>query len=308
MKPMFILMGLLLAITFPADAQLGGLTKKLKKKLQKKTTEQVDFGKLMGSSDMELEESYNYDFSILYSIESDASNNVSELRQMYQTDAKHIGMEVMMDENQTGQDRMVAIIDLERSYFILVNEEDQQAMVFAFDPVEEQLAEQEAPTSNVTFQATGETKMIAGYNCEKYLYSGSDGSGEVWITKDLDYSSINALSYLKAIQQKQQQQGEGDLSVHSAWELADKGFIMEMKGVDADGQAMHLVAQEVVVNADISYPVSEFQVMDMSGLNKLQKGMYDAADMEEIQKMQQQKEAEKAAKKQAKKEKRKKKN
>lgn len=37
------------------------------------------------------------------------------------------------------------------------------------------------------FVATGEKKMIAGYNAEKYTYKGGDGGAyEVWVTTELD--------------------------------------------------------------------------------------------------------------------------
>jgi hypothetical protein len=52
--------------------------------------------------------------------------------------------------------------------------------------------------SNGQITRTGILKKIDNYNCEKYLITNADGSGEVWITKDVTINTSEAIAYLVA--------------------------------------------------------------------------------------------------------------
>lgn len=49
-----------------------------------------------------------------------------------------------------------------------------------------------------TYKRTGETKMIEGYLCEKWVIANDDGETESWITDKVDFNMANAFGFLAA--------------------------------------------------------------------------------------------------------------
>ena len=275
MKPIISLIIITLLFSQPVSAQFNKLKEKLNEKISEVTKEEVkekrkdkkpmfDLGKMMGSSDMELEESYSYNFKIDWKVNSDDMKEPMNMAQLFSTENNYFGMEV--ENNDPGQEweKFYGIIDFNRNYFITLNEEEGQAMVFEFENLDAQVEEQKENEQPKEFNITktSETQMIAGYSCTKYLYNGDDGKGEMWTTTQLDYKNFDMFSYFQKLNQKH------DIKQNTVYNSGVEGFILKIDGVDENGETFFMEAQKVDENADVSYQMNEYQVIDLTGLSK----------------------------------------
>ena len=254
----------------PAHAQFNKLKEKLKiktkgddgEKSKKKKKPLFDLGKLAGDSDIELEESYDYNFAIDWDVESEDGS--MWMTQLFNTEKNYMGMVVSSKEKNAQFEKMDAIFDFDRSYLIAINPDDMRALIMEFENIEDQVANdaEEDKQKQFSIEKTSETKMIAGYLCTKYLYKGDDGSGEVWITEDLQYENIDMFSYFKKLNQ------QNDVETNSIWNNGVDGFILAIDGVNEDGEEFNMTATKVDKNASVSYQMGDYQKVDLSGLNK----------------------------------------
>lgn len=277
MRSLILVLCLLFAGTYTADAQFNKLKNKLGNKLNKKKNEQVnkevdkqtenagyDIASMLGGdgSNLDLAESYSYNFAVDYRIESDDTDEPMDMTQLFATNGKHFGMIVQPEENDMDINEVVALMDFDHNYLIAINEEDGQAMVLEFQNIEDQMAEEEEEDFEFTITKTSETKKILGYPCVKYIYKSSDGNGEIWVTEELDYTSFDAFAYFKQLSTQQQQKE------NSVWRSDYKGFVLEVEGTDAEGKDFHMMATKVDTDANYAYKMSDYKVLDMTKLSK----------------------------------------
>lgn len=282
MKSLVLVLCLLVAGTYSADAQFNKLKNKLGNKLNKKKNEQVDkevdkkknnagfdISSMLGgdASNLDLEESYAYNFAVDYTVTSEDTKEPTEMTQLFATNGKHFGMILQAEENEADISEVVALMDFERNYLIAVNEEDGQAMVLEFENIEDQIAE-ENEEEPVEFKVTktSNTKKILGYLCTQYLYSSEDSNGEMWVTEDLDYTSFDVFAYMKQLSTRQAQKE------NQVWGSDFSGFVLHIKGTDDEGKAFEMIANKVDTDADYAYQMSDYKVLD---LTKLSRGLGD---------------------------------
>ena len=290
MKQFIIFMGMLLFIAGTADAQINRIGDKLRRKVEDKVEKKiwdkiekeidgdsqasekpdstgtapasVDLGKLFGSGkDLELEKSYDFDFAIDYLVTTKDSEKPTEMTQLYASAHHYLGMLVKSTEKGKEGEVMPAIFDLDRSYFIVIQDASDQAVVFKMNPSEEE-ADSNAGNQeeNFSLQKTSITKTIAGYPCVKYLYEGSQGTGEMWVTQDIDYKSFDLFEYFKKISEK------NNVKRSSVWDSGIEGVVLQMKGIDENGDAYEMVATEVHEDASIQFDMAKYSIMDLSGI------------------------------------------
>ena len=283
MKSLLLLISFLFCFQIQADAQFGKLKDKLAEKLMKKekpakdeqeaeSEEDVeesepafDVSSMFGGGDVELEESYDYDFSIDWLVETEDADKPTEMKQFFSSEENYFGMEVKGEEKKKAR-IMNMIIDFERQYFITIDQKEKQAIVMAMpddmqDQIDERIDEENEKMAKGKLTKTGKTKVIAGYTCEQYIYEGEDGKGEIWITKDLKYKNYNMFNYM---QRKPKQQ-----KANNPWySMMEDGFMLEVKGEDEDGKPFAMTATEVNEKADISFKMADFEVMNLTNMPK----------------------------------------
>ena len=285
MKPLLILLGLILFFSIPVEAQIGGAGKLLRKvedKLEKKIEEKVfqkieekiegdtsttrerpdstntpavDLEKIFGNGEaLDLEKTYDYNFSIDYLITTEGEAEPTEMTQLYTTDHNYLGM-IVRNAGESQEDTP-AIFDLEQHYFIIIQGESEQAIVFKMDPLDDQAPEEDEDNA-FSIKKTGETKTVAGYPCVKYVYSG-DGEGEMWVTDKIDYKSFDMFNYFKRMNKKNQTKRS------HVWDSGVEGLVLHMKGVDRDGKAFEMLATDVHENTFVQFDMSKYEVMNMT--------------------------------------------
>lgn len=271
MRILLLLLTLVVWAGNPAQAQFDKLKEQLNlgedkddKKEKKKDKPAFDLSSLLGGGDeeIEMEASYDYNFTIDWDVNSD--DGAYFMTQLFNTEKNYMGMVVVPAEEDASVKKVDAIMDFDRSYLIAINPEDNQAMVMEFQNIEDQIEEGAATVNEEDFvlEKTNETKRIAGYLCTKYLYKGEDGNGKVFITTELDYENIDMFSYFKQLSQQKGQQKKG------IWNSGVEGFMLEIDGVDADGSTYHMLATKVNTSANVSYNMEEYQTMDLRGMTR----------------------------------------
>jgi hypothetical protein len=82
--------------------------------------------------------------------------------------------------------KMGIIFNSEKNVMLMIMDEQKMYMEMPMDMVNKQMEMEENKTgSENKFKATGETKEIIGYACEKWLYEDDKNIAEVWMTKDI---------------------------------------------------------------------------------------------------------------------------
>ena len=270
-----------LTFSLPLSAQFNILKDKLKDKIEKSNKKDkkksdaeegdveedaeapaFDMSQFFGSGDVELEDSYDYQFKIDWKITANDDDEPSEMSQFFSREETSMGMEYQT----TGKDAQegAMIIDFDKNYMILISKEEQQAVVTSFDNVEAQVEEEDISDTPFSITKTGETKSILGYKCEKYKFVSEDAKGEMWVTKGLNYANYNIFNYLKRAAKRSKTYSSSD------WSQLDDGFALEIYSESEDGEINHMIATAIDENANISYKMDDYQIMD---LTKLPKGL-----------------------------------
>ena len=274
MKILPIYLIVLFAMPISLNAQFGELIDQIAKELEgsddkddkskdkKDNSSSFDLGSLFGDSDIELEEAYAYNFAVEYTVETADTDGPMDMIQLYSTTENYFGMISESPENDLNIEEVIAIIDIDRNYLITINEKDEQALVLEFENVETQLENEDQKADDAfKLEKTGKTKMVAGYLCHQHLYSGTEGSGEVWVTQKIKYTDFDMFSYFKRLSQQK------DVKKSSIWNSGIEGFILHIKGTDENDKPFEMLATKVDQNARYNYKMSDFKVMDMTILS-----------------------------------------
>ena len=285
MRSLLLFLSFMLCFSFQADAQFGKKWKdKLAEKFGKKeqpteekndeNTEEeeededypaYDISSMFGGGDVELEESYNYDFSISWLVtSSDSKDEPTNMTQFFSTTENHFAMEMEHQENKKKKaEKVRMVLDFERKYMITLVPDEKQAVVMKLnDDFEEQVAEniERENEKKGSIEKTGNTKMIANHLCYQYLYKGEDGKGEIWATPDLEYKNYNMFNYM---QQNNKRNNSNDKSF---WYNGIEGFMLQISGEDENGDTFEMIATEVNEKADVSFKMADYEVMNMTNL------------------------------------------
>jgi len=301
MKKVLLLLGIFLFVQFDASAQINRLKRKLEDRLAKKAADKIeekideriaeeeakngkdkskkkrrsifdmgDIGAMSTEKPEDLEESYAFNFQVDWEINSSDSKEPVDMTQLYSTDNNYIGM-IMKQSGGKKNDEMEefnSVLDVDKSYYVMMMPEDKQAMLFNFQNFEEQIIKEmekqseeqgdDAPNFKIT--KTSETKNIAGYPCVKYVYEAEEGSGEYWVTDEIKYESFNMFNYFKTLSQQRGATQTKD------YQMAMKGFVMQVKSVDKNGTETDMVVTNVDENANVDLTLEGYSFMDMRAM------------------------------------------
>ncbi|WP_373496307.1 DUF4412 domain-containing protein [Aquiflexum sp.] len=153
----------------------------------------MDIKKILESieNDVEVDESYNFTgYSILEMTGLDEKGKPIEpviLKAYLSEDSNITGME-FSEQNKKTNDTYVMIFDFNRSISITLFENDGQKMRMAYGYDYAAMSksidlEEVEDDQNVSFQKTGNSKNIMGYDCEEYLIETDENITNYWVTK-----------------------------------------------------------------------------------------------------------------------------
>jgi Domain of unknown function (DUF4412) len=138
-------------------------------------------------------------------------------------------------------------------------------------PKPEDFTDKKEP-SDFTFEKTGETAKIAGYNCTKYIVKSKDNTSEIWATDQLG-------TYL-GMGGGGQGGGRGKSAAAYAWEkaLVGKNFF-PLRTVVIDKNSKEVMRMEATSVEKMSLPSSlfaapaDYQKLEMPPMGEMMKGM-----------------------------------
>jgi hypothetical protein len=158
----------------------------------------INVGNLFGGKvDLKYNEEYNFTSRLYMQTETYDKKEVMkmDLYMYFSANTPTVGMETKSITDEKGNSTPIAssmVMDGENKCFIALTDVNGTKMgVISAMPDENTVQTQPdgKPEKNNTptnFTKTGNTKVIAGYKCDEYSYTGSDNksSGKVWFTKD----------------------------------------------------------------------------------------------------------------------------
>ena len=285
-KQCLLIAVILLAITPTTNAQFGKLKQRVQNKIDRKIDQKINqkidqevdkavdaiLEEKLGDNPIydpskvsyetfELSGSYDYQFKIDWEITSE-KNDPMEMSQLISEDGKHFAMEIHDKKNKKNE-KGIIIYDIENSEMIILMESEKQAIITSPNMVEEVLEETYEEENNFNFTVTGKKKEILGYTCKQYTYTSDDGTGEVWITKDLEYSNYDLYSYMQQTSKRKKKQ-----NMPASWEKIKDGFALESINVDKKGNEVRMLAKNIDNNANVSINVDGYEAMKITSLSK----------------------------------------
>ena len=217
----------------------------------------------IGYETYQMSGSYDYQFKIEWEMTS-PDQDPFLMTQLLSDNKKHFAMQM---KNATGKkgETGTFIYDFEKHEIIILVDSEKMAMVTNShtveeamdDAIEESLVEQNQEDFN--FVMTGKKKQILGYTCEQYTYTNEDGSGEVWITKDLKYSNYDLYSYMQQSTRRKKKQ-----TTPASWEKIKDGFALESIHTLEDGQTVKMVAKVIDDNANVNINLDGYEAMKVT--------------------------------------------
>lgn len=176
---------------------------------------------------------------------------------------------IRMKSQQMPQDMKMMIDKAQSNFFMLMNRNDQKiAMKQSLDRMRSMRKKASKMEEN-SFEKTGKTKTIKGYKCNLYKIKGSKVKGNAWVTDELALNMKNVFNLM------QQNPSAGSKSSSMFPDnYPDNGITMKskMKYQDKDGEVSMKIqsVEEKSVSKD-RFDISDYRVMDMSGMPKKDK-------------------------------------
>ncbi|ACB75662.1 DUF4412 domain-containing protein [Opitutus terrae] len=170
---------------------------------------------------------------------------------------------LMRTEMQTGNGSMATIMDLGKKEMIVLMPEQQMYMVHSLAAAG---AAVEKQASDVTFEKTGDTEKILGYDCTKYISKSKDGISDVWVTEQLgSFAGLGGMA-------GGGKGGKGKAQT-SGWEKALMGKdLFPLRVVVKNQKGAEQFRMEVVAvdkgpqPAELFAPPAGYQKFDMGGM------------------------------------------
>ena len=138
-------------------------------------------------SDVELPESYEFELTIAYEIQTEDEDPVNMSFVIAPEGEKYMGFTGFSQDEEFEY----MVWDLERNVFVMYQEQDGKKSLMKlpnFASIAEADQEKQMEASEMEIRKTGETKTILGYSCEKYIIEDDKTYGEAWIAADFPYS------------------------------------------------------------------------------------------------------------------------
>ena len=169
---------------------------------EQKNKEQYErmFGQ--GGADIPIENSYQFDTNVLYTMEfsSNDENSVVDYSMWFSDNHSYMATQVSSmqsgsKESQEMPASVLSVIDEKNKAMIILMEEQKIAQVISMEKIKGiSDAENSSEGLDPSFEAvkkTGKSKKILGYDCEEFSSENADSKFTFWVTQDLDVYQKN---------------------------------------------------------------------------------------------------------------------
>ena len=227
----------------------------------------LNFGKFLGGK-VDLKYNDEYDFTSRLYMQTESYNKKDVMKMdlflYFSASSPSVGMETKSVTNQQGTANQVAssmVMDGENKCFIILTDVGATKMGIISAIPDENTAQTQpdgTPAKKATptnFTKTGNTRIIAGYKCDEYIYKDAENksSGKVWFTKDAN---------LKIDKRGWQKTGMGAYYGYAGFE---GGIILANEAYDADGKlTMKSETKEINPNYSHSITVKGYTLRQMN--------------------------------------------
>ncbi|MGC9342972.1 MAG: DUF4412 domain-containing protein [Bacteroidales bacterium] len=215
----------------------------------------------INNSPANVADSYDYNGNIKMIIQSWNEKGESQGEMDYTTyisdDFSGFAMEFSQDNHQslmifdTKEGAMIILTDTEGSKTGIVTTYEVDSLWGDEDITAEEI--EDYSKFNENLKKTGNTKMIAGYSCDEYIYEDEEAEGTVWMTDELP-AELWAKMFNTNV-----------LAASNAGYYG--GFVMEMLRKDKETEEkMILQVKEVNENQPKSISTKDYQLMSFGGM------------------------------------------
>ena len=226
---------------------------------------------LGGEGSVEVKPSYTFNSNFLMRMQTYKQNGKEKsdmlMRYYNSSDPNYMAMEVMeVDKNGKAKSlESKIIVDGSQRAMITLMEDQKQAIAMKMPNFEnyeqaqtqEQDPEQAMKDANVKITRTGRTKSILGYTCSETIMETDDMKATSWTTKQVKLSQFKAFAGMMIQNKKDKNQ----------LMAVPMEFTMEMESTDKKtGEKVNMVVTEINENQNTTINMSNYKVMDMSGL------------------------------------------
>jgi hypothetical protein len=231
----------------------------------------IDFGKIMGSMNMNVatEESYHFDGKAEMEISGkDEKGKEIEPMTMHSYLSKENPYTAVQMDNPEAE-KMLMIFDTKNDATVILMEKDGERSSLAYSIDWEKMAEampeedidaEGQDFENLNFRKTGKTKTLLGQLCEEYEVETDDYMGSYWVTQEplegaANFWSNNSPYFNQKFKGKQQQQ----------FENLPEGNILEMNYASKkDKSNMTFLIKDLDDNHSVTIHMSEYPNMMMA--------------------------------------------
>lgn len=195
-----------------------------------------------------VERKYDFDLTLDMEFKTEDKKGDGDLipvKMHYMSDSSYIGMEMSSAINIMDYKQM-------KSYMIVGGNVTIIDMQKAIDKANKKSKKKDY-SEDVTFKKTGKTEVIAGYKCSEYLVESEDGTGNFWITEDLN---INVSTFQRAF----------DTNPNMYYPQGAQGIVLRMKIVDEKEKTVTTMDTNEVIKQQLKYDLSKYKASDLSRL------------------------------------------
>lgn len=180
----------------------------------------------------------------------------------FNPDSKSMAYQMVSGDMATEGQGMF-IIDAENNAMIILNDENNEKTGIVYgigtffqtmgEDWEEEAELEESPETylaNPNVKKTGNSKKIAGYNCDEYVYSDEETESNIWITTDMKMNTRDFFSTLF----------QTSLYSHGIpW-----GYMMEVETDNKEtGEKSTMQVTKVDENSNASFALGEYQITNI---------------------------------------------
>lgn len=166
--------------------------------------------KMFGGGDLDVQDSYTFDHNILMNIQTfDKKGKTGDEMKMtmyFSDETPHFGMSM---DIEGGNNFIIYDMETYEMVSLMDNNGQKIGMTMKLNPdkfVNNDEGKKE--NGNISFEKTGRTKTISGYNCEEYKLNDPEGDPNstttFWMTTDIDANWIEMMSTFASTNKKMQ--------------------------------------------------------------------------------------------------------
>ncbi len=228
--------------------------------------EGFDISALMsgGEVTLEHESEYRFDGRIVMEMETfteDEPSGKLEYVIFFDAGGASSAIKLADPEAESQDESMLFVTDSKNSVMLMLTDSEdarvglitsirEEVLVTDHEEAEEEVAEYEG---DVRFRRTGNTKMIAGYECEEYVATSEEDDTEVsmWFTRDL---SLDIGSQTLATAGMPLWFGSSEFA---------GGYLLEMESREEGSVTMRMVTREIDQSAGKVIDISSFELIQV---------------------------------------------